>query len=182
MRRKKSLIKEIQELKDELVDTRKTLEKAKEYLQRSKTDIVYAKASLDKECKLTMAMRRVIKTMISNTRFFDNNYEEIYNLIKIELDYDGFQKYWIAKELTNINVHTYFPYEESCWYFEEASGDQLYEWLKKAAFGKIEWEPVKHGYEQVKSVSFEDREEEIKQFEKELYKKLVIKLLDLSIE
>lgn len=189
MRRKKILIKEIQELKNELRDVKELLKKNKESLlcneakfRNSEIVLRNMGISLNKERKFNTAMRQVVEFLLRDTEFSDDDYEKIYNIVRVELDDRGFRKYQVAEELTNINVHTFFPYEESCWYFEEASGDELYEWLKKAVFGEIEWEQLEHGYEKANFIGYEGHEEEIVQFEKELYKKLVIKLLDLEIE
>ncbi len=58
------------------------------------------------------------------------------------LDPSGFRLYRAAEELTGVDLHSFYPYEDNRGMFEEVDGRRLLRYLLAAHFQAVEWEIV----------------------------------------
>ena len=68
--------------------------------------------------------------------------ERFYNTVAPILDTQGFTLYHTAEQLTEIDVSSFFPYEDNHGMFEDANGRQLLEWITAAHFNAVDWTVV----------------------------------------
>ena len=68
--------------------------------------------------------------------------KRFYDTVSPTLDAQGFVLNHMAKQLTGIDVSTFFPYEENRGMFENANGRRLLEWITAAHFHAVDWTAV----------------------------------------
>ena len=100
--------------------------------------------------------------------------KRFYDTISPSLDAQGFTLYRMAKELTGIDVPSFFPYEDNRGMFEVMEGHQLLDWLTAVHFQAVEWEIIPGStYESATLLDVDTSTPEYRAFERELYGKVL---------
>ena len=98
--------------------------------------------------------------------------KRFYDAIAPSMDPQGFTLYRMAKDLTGIDVSSFFPYEDNRGLFEEADGRQLLRYLTAAHFHAVDWTVVPNTtYERAALREVDTSSPEYRAFEQELYGK-----------
>lgn len=166
--------KKQRELKRLRIETEKMSEELKR-LRDIEEDYAYENHCLNQRCEEIGTIRDILVKIIVGAE--ETDYEALYNELADICDPEGFTLYDVAKDITHIDVCSFFPTEDCLGRFENANGRDLVGWITKAKFGDIEWEQLNAPYEIAASVSFEGRDKEIDDFYKKLYKETALKLL-----
>jgi hypothetical protein len=101
------------------------------------------------------------------------------DLRELGVDVEGWELYYAAKELTNIDVYSYFYTEDNQGYFEEIDGNGLLKWLEIAAFAKIEWNHEQPPYEKYSSHTLDVKSPKYVAYLSELYPLALVKIKKL---
>ena len=100
--------------------------------------------------------------------------KRFYDTVSPSLDASGFTLYRMAKELTGIDVSSFFPYEDSRGLFTEADGRQLLRWLTAVHFHAVDWSIVPGTtYERAALREVDTAAPEYREFERQLYEKVL---------
>lgn len=98
--------------------------------------------------------------------------KRLYNVLAPSLDAKGFGLYHAAKQLTGIDVFSFFPYEDNRGLFEEMDGRQLLRYLTAAHFQAVDWTVVPGTtYESAALREVDISSPECQAFERQLYSK-----------
>lgn len=97
---------------------------------------------------------------------------QIYDALAPSIDPRSFELYNAAKKLTEIDVPSFFPYEDNRGLFEEMDGRQLLCWLTAAHFHAVDWMVVPGTtYERATLREVDTSSLEYRAFQRELYGK-----------
>lgn len=100
--------------------------------------------------------------------------KRFYNMISPNLDQKGVTLYHMAEQLTGLDVHSFFPYEDNCGLFEEMDSRQLLRYLTAAHFQAVDWTIVPGTtYESATLREVNTSTPEYQAFEKQLYVKVL---------
>ena len=177
---RKRKYRELGKFQAELEETREHLEEARNEVLRERDkseDLGLEKMELEGTIRELRERNSCLKKVFRQAVSEGADYEAIYYEVDAAFDPDGYRLHDMAKKMTGIDVCSFFPTEDNLGYFEDADGHALLNWIIKARFGEIEWEPLNAPYEIAGEVSFEGQEENISDFKKELYRETVLLLL-----
>ena len=100
--------------------------------------------------------------------------KRFYDMISPNMDASGSTLYRVAKELTEIDVPSLFPYEDNRGLFETMDGHQLMDWLTAVRFDAVDWTGIPGStYESAELREVDTSTPEYRAFEGELYKKVL---------
>ena len=103
--------------------------------------------------------------------------KRLYKALAPNLDSKGFVLYHTAEQLTGIDIHTFFPYEDNRGLFEGADGRRLLNYLTAAHFHAVDWSIVPGTtYESATLRKVDTSTPEYQAFEKQLYKKVLSRM------
>lgn len=103
--------------------------------------------------------------------------KRLYKTLAPNLDSKGFVLYHIAEQLTGIDIHTFFPYEENRGLFEGADSPRLLNYLTAAHFHAVDWSIVPGTtYESATLRKVDTSTPEYRTFERKLYKKVLSRM------
>lgn len=120
-------------------------------------------------------LRSVIYTIYPTLETLEGM-KQFYEKVAPALDPDGFQLHREAKEITGVDVCSFYPYEDNMGAFEMMKGPQLMRYLEAAYFGAVQWEIVGHTYEKATLLPVDTTTAQYKAYEKQLYAKTLEKL------
>ncbi len=103
--------------------------------------------------------------------------KRFYAAISPSLDPSGFTLYHVAKQITGLDVPSFFPYEDRRGLFEEMDGNQLLSCLIAARFHAVDWTVVPGTcYEAATLRETDTSAPEYQSFEKELYRAVLARM------
>lgn len=103
--------------------------------------------------------------------------KRLYKTLAPSLDSKGFVLYHMAEQLTGIDIHTFFPYEDNRGLFEGADGRRLLNYLTAAHFHAVDWSIVPGTtYESATLRKVDTSTPEYQAFEKQLYMKVLSRM------
>lgn len=153
-----------QQLYATLTDTRNELEK-------TDTDASLLERKLERTTAKLDACQAAVRSLCSQPPSGEE-LRQIYGAIAPAQDEYGFSLYFAAKNITDIDVPSYFPYEENQGMFESAQGPLLLRYLTAARFGAVTWEIVPGtSYEKAVLGTVDTSTPEYQAFERQLYEK-----------
>lgn len=177
---RKNKYRDLEKLQSELEDVKCHLEETQNDMIRERDkaeELMFEKMELEENCREQGNIISCLKTVLLRLVSEGTDYEAIYHEVSSVFDPEGYRLHDMAKKMTGIDVCSFFPTEDNLGYFEEANGYVLLDWIVKAKFGDIDWEPLNPPYEIAGKVSYEGQEENISDFYKELYKETVLQML-----
>ena len=180
--KKKQLENELTLVKKQLEDLEQNYRILEDREEKFDYEMKKLKEKVDYKEKKMQGLTDAISYLIQYANLPDSEYKNLYSQLYTSFDKEGFNLYRIAKEITGVDIYSYFPTEDNLGYFEEANGFSLFEWLIKAEFGEIEWEPLECGpYEMASYVSYKGKETVIAEFKSRVYRLTVCRLLGISV-
>lgn len=117
------------------------LSDASNELEKRDTDSFLLERKLERTATQLGASQAAIRSLCAQPPSTEN-LKRIYDAIAPAQDEFGFGLYFAAKDLTGIDVPSYFPYEDNRGLFEDAKGPLLLRYLIAARFGAVTWEIV----------------------------------------
>lgn len=148
-----------------------TLVNVEAELDATEMDAAFLQQTLDRTATQLDACQAAIRTLCSQPPSTED-LKRIYDVIAPVQDEFGFSLYFAAKDLTGIDVPSYFPYEDNRGLFEDAKGPLLLRYLTAAQFGAVTWEIVPGTcYEKAILGTVDTSAPEYRAFEGKLYEK-----------
>jgi len=95
------------------------------------------------------------------------------------IDCEGWELCNAAKEITKIDIYSYFPAEDNQGCFEELDGNGILKWIEIAAFAEIEWNYEQPPYEKYSRHKYYKDSHEYLEYQEKLYPLALKKVIEL---
>ena len=162
-------VREFPAVRFELRQTQQALDRSTRECERLGADKSDISARLRFSEQKTEAYQAVLEALCPKQESLEEM-KRLYKIVSPSLDASGFTLYRTAKKLTGIDVHTFFPYEDTQGIFEAMDGRQLLNCLIAARFDAVEWEAVEgSGCEKAVFREVDNTTLEYRAFEHRLY-------------
>lgn len=168
--------REVSRLRHRLNAAGYELRQTRQALERSERERNHLKARSKEQAQLLGFSKHKVAALQNALREFCpklssvDEMKRLYATISPNIDASGFTLYHIAKELTGIDIHTFFPHEDNRGMFETMDDHQLLDCLIAARFDAVEWEIVDGtGYEKAIFREVDTTTPEYQAFEHKLY-------------
>ena len=167
---------ELEETRYKLWDAQQALDHSGEERERLATALCEQKNRLNFFEQKTDALSSALRDFCPKLSSAEET-KRFYAAISPSLDPSGFTLYRVAKQITGLDVPSFFPYEDRRGLFEEMDGNQLLSCLIAARFHAVDWTVVPGTcYEAATLREVDTTTPEYQAFEKGLYRAVLIRM------